>query len=129
LQLFCLREIKNLSRIYKSQREEALSVTGLLVCLFLFGLLFLLIFPGFGCGGGALVKGQMTQTLSNMKQLHLATQSMALEGGKDPGQKPRLAWRHGRNVYQLDCTVGAFLSWVERFLQIAIRPRSDSSTG
>jgi len=31
-------------------------------------------------GGSGLVKGQQTQTLSNMKQLHLATQQMALEG-------------------------------------------------
>jgi type II secretory pathway pseudopilin PulG len=62
------------------RRETALTATELLVCLFVFGILILFVLPGFGHGTHALVKGQMTQTLSNMKQLHLATQLMALDG-------------------------------------------------
>jgi hypothetical protein len=54
----------------------------MVVCLFLFAVICFLMSPG--ClgmhSGHAPVKGQMIQTLSNMKQLHLATQSAALDG-------------------------------------------------
>jgi prepilin-type N-terminal cleavage/methylation domain-containing protein len=49
----------------------------LLVVISIIGILAALALPALF---GALVKGQMTQTLSNMKQLHLATQQMALDG-------------------------------------------------
>lgn len=66
---------------HRARRECGLTTTELVVCLFLFGVLCLLLSPGIhGMHGGTLVKGQMTQTLSNMKQLHLATQSAALDG-------------------------------------------------
>lgn len=55
---------------------EALVIIGILVAL-------VLVTPH--CGQThALVRGQMTQTLSNMKQLHLATQSMELDGTTMP---------------------------------------------
>lgn len=63
---------------HRARWECEVTTTEMVVCLFLFGVLCLLLSPGIH--GGTLMKGQMTQTLSNMKQLHLATQSAALDG-------------------------------------------------
>jgi type II secretory pathway pseudopilin PulG len=60
------------------RRDAAFTKIELLVCLFIAGVLFLLILPS--PGGHGLTRGQMTQTLSNMKQLSLASQQMALDG-------------------------------------------------
>lgn len=49
-----------------------------------------------------LKKGQMTQTLSNMKQLHLATQTMAMDGTTIPDTN--LGWPGD--------TGGTFTNWV-----------------
>jgi prepilin-type N-terminal cleavage/methylation domain-containing protein len=55
----------------------AFTLIELLVVISIIGILAALALPALF---GALAKGQMTQTLSNMKQLHLATQQMALDG-------------------------------------------------
>lgn len=57
--------------------EAAFTWVELLVCIVVIAVLIALALPS---GGGGLTKGTMTQTLSNMKQLHLATQTMVLDG-------------------------------------------------
>lgn len=50
----------------------------LLVCLVVIATLIALALPA--TSGGGLRRGTMTRSLSNMKQLHLATQQMAMDG-------------------------------------------------
>jgi len=57
-------------------RSSAFTLIELLVVISIIGILAALALPAIT---SALVKGQQTQTLSNMKQLHLATQQMALD--------------------------------------------------
>ncbi len=60
------------------EAESAFTVLEAFITLGLIAILIVLTLPALspkGCGGG-----QMTQNLSNMKQLHLATQQMALDG-------------------------------------------------
>lgn len=60
----------------KFQRTLGFTLIELLVVISIIGILAALALPAIT---SALVKGQQTQTLSNMKQLHLATQQMALD--------------------------------------------------
>ncbi len=60
----------------KLKRPSAFTLIELLVVISIIGILAALALPAIT---SALVKGQQTQTLSNMKQLHLATQQMALD--------------------------------------------------
>ncbi len=57
-------------------RRFGFTLIELLVVISIIGILASLAIPAVT---GALVRGQMTGTLSNMKQLHLATQTMALD--------------------------------------------------
>ena len=78
--------------------DETVSWVEVLVLFVLFSVLATLAFPVFQ--GTSLVKGQMTQSLSNMKQLHLATQQMALDT-ETTGDKSCGGWPGdtGRSFY------------------------------
>lgn len=58
-------------------RKTGFTLTELIVCLVIIAVLIFLAMP---VTTGTPISGQKTQTLSNMKQLHLATQVMALDG-------------------------------------------------
>ncbi|MBE2203303.1 MAG: type II secretion system protein [Chthoniobacterales bacterium] len=58
------------------KRSSAFTLIELLVVISIIAILASLALPAIT---GAMVRGQMTQTLSNCKQLHLATQQMALD--------------------------------------------------
>src|SRR6187397_1091037 len=60
----------------KTLRSSAFTLIELLVVISIIGILAALALPAIT---SALTKGQQTQVLSNMKQLHLATQQMALD--------------------------------------------------
>jgi len=63
------------------KRNSGLTATEGLVALVVgIGVLFVLTGGGQICLTSSIRKGQMTQTISNMKQLQLATHSMALDG-------------------------------------------------
>lgn len=70
-----------------------------LVVLCIVGVLLALALPS--TGGSGLTKGTMTQALSNMKQLHLATQQMALDG--ETAGNTNLGWPGD--------TGGTFTNW------------------
>lgn len=58
------------------KRPSGFTLIELLVVISIIAILASLALPAIT---GAMVRGQMTQTLSNMKQLHLASQQMALD--------------------------------------------------
>lgn len=64
----------------KPSGESALTLAEVVVILFILYVLAMLALPCLVSGGSSLTKGQMIQSLSNQKQLHLATMQMALDG-------------------------------------------------
>ena len=93
----------------KPPGEKALTVTELLVALAVIGILAFAVFIFFlpQLVVPSLTKGQMTQTLSNMKQLHLATQQMALDGIAEGNTN--LGWPGD--------TGGSFSNWARLLVQ------------
>ena len=89
----------------------AFTLIELLVVIAIIGILAALALPAIT---GALARGQMTQTLSNMRQLHLATQQMALDG-TTTGDPAIVRCRSPRSA----CP---FLPNPERFFEIVERP-------
>ena len=84
---------KNMTLI---KRLTAFTLLELLVVISIIAILASLALPAVN---GALTKGQQTQTLSNMKQLHLVTQQMALDSSVSgdtnigwPGDMPSPSW-------------------------------------
>ena len=78
------------------KRVAAFTLVELLVVISIIAILASLALPAIT---GAMVRGQMTQTLSNMKQLHLVTQQMALDSTTTgdtnlgwPGDMPSPSW-------------------------------------
>jgi prepilin-type N-terminal cleavage/methylation domain-containing protein len=85
--------LKNMKLI---KRLSAFTLIELLVVISIIAILASLALPAVT---GALAKGQMTQTMSNMKQLHLVTQQMALDSTVTgdtnigwPGDIPSASW-------------------------------------
>jgi prepilin-type N-terminal cleavage/methylation domain-containing protein len=78
------------------KRLTAFTLIELLVVISIIAILASLALPAIT---GALARGQMTQTMSNMKQLHLVTQQMALDSSVAgdinigwPGDMPTPGW-------------------------------------
>jgi len=78
------------------KRSSGFTLIELLVVISIIAILASLALPAVT---GALVRGQMTATLSNMKQLHLVTQQMALDATTTgdtnigwPGDLPTKTW-------------------------------------
>lgn len=81
-------------KIFK--RLTAFTLIELLVVISIIAILAALALPAIT---GALARGQMTQTMSNMKQLHLVAQQIALDGSTTgdtnlawPGDLPTKTW-------------------------------------
>jgi prepilin-type N-terminal cleavage/methylation domain-containing protein len=77
-------------------RLRAFTLIELLVVISIIAILAALALPAIT---GALARGQMTQTMSNMKQLHLVAQQIALDGSTTgdtnlawPGDLPDKTW-------------------------------------
>jgi len=77
-------------------RLRAFTLVELLVVISIIAILAALALPAIT---GALARGQMSQTMSNMKQLHLVTQQMALDSSTTgdtnlgwPGDMPSAGW-------------------------------------
>lgn len=88
----------------KVKKNAAFTWIEALVCLAVLGILAALLLPSGATS--TLKKGQMTQTLSNAKQLHLATQQMALDG--ETTDDKLLGWPGD--------TGGTFSHWVEKLV-------------
>lgn len=91
----------------KKLRSLAFTLIELLVVISIIGILAALALPAIT---SALVKGQMTQTLSNMKQLHLASQTAALDA-TTTGDATIVGWP-GSNTFSVWATnlVPSYLS-------------------
>jgi type II secretory pathway pseudopilin PulG len=86
------------------RREAAFTWLELLVCLIIAGTLIALALPAITVGSSR--PGQMTQNLSNMKQLLMATQQMALDG--DTTGNTNLGWPGD--------TGGTFTNWARQLV-------------
>jgi prepilin-type N-terminal cleavage/methylation domain-containing protein len=88
--------ITNLSSMKLLKRLRAFTLIELLVVISIIAILASLALPAIT---GALARGQMTQSLSNMKQLHLVAQQIANDGTTSgdtnfawPGDLPTKTW-------------------------------------
>ena len=77
------------SRVMNPGREQGWSILETIITIGVLGILIALALPAISSCHGC--RGPMTQTLSNMKQLHLATQQMALDG-TTTGETNTLHW-------------------------------------
>jgi len=91
---------------FQAGQNAAFTWVEALVALAVIGVLILLVLPSPFFYHGGLVSGQKTQTLSNMKQLHLATQSMAQDGWMETNTNP--GWPGD--------TGGTFTNWMRRLV-------------
>lgn len=82
-----------------SHRETGFTLVEGIVCVVVAVVMFGVILPA--AYGTSLTRAILTQTLSNMKQLHLATQQMALDS--DTTGIPKAAWPGDMN--------GSFARW------------------
>lgn len=97
---------KRLPLRMNSRLNAAFTWVEALVAIAVLSVLVILALPSSLFSGGCMVSGQKTQTLSNMRQLHLATQSMALDGVTD--RNTNLAWPGD--------TGGSFSNWTRQIV-------------
>jgi type II secretory pathway pseudopilin PulG len=113
-------------QIIGRQTESAFTWIEALVSLSVIAVLAVLVLPALtyrGCGG------PMTSTLSNLKQLHLATQSMAIDGIAMSNSK--LQWpgdREGTYSAWVDTIVPAYLSTSD-FCKLSTAPGKNVPVG
>lgn len=96
----------------KDYSSFGISLVEILIILALVAILAWLAVPSVGVG---LVKEEKTQTLSNMKQLHLATQQMALD--RETTDNTRIGWPGDSG--------GSFTNWAHQLLDGGYLSRAD----
>jgi len=83
-----------------SYSARAFTLLELIICAGLVGILFILLFSPivFGCRSSDPYKGKLVRALSNMKQLQLATQQLALDGISTGDAQPDWTCLRGKPI-------------------------------